>query len=88
MVMINSTILVMAEKLNIMALGAIQNVSTVNKFQGNRRWWTNQNQSYILTYNFVEAHCYGMDRTGQLLSNHVAVETDGNVRRFNRAGLH
>ena len=26
-------------------------------------------------------------RTGQLLSNHVAVEPDGNVRRFDREGL-
>ena len=26
--------------------------------------------------NLVEAHCYGIGRTGQLLSNHVAVETD------------
>ena len=25
--------------------------------------------------NLVEAHCYGIGRTGQLLSNHVAVET-------------
>ena len=24
---------------------------------------------------------------GQLLSNHIAVETDGNVKRFNREGL-
>ena len=38
-------------------------------------------------YNLIEAHCYGIGRTGQLLSNHVAVETDGNVRRFDREGL-
>ena len=29
-----------------------------------------------LLNNLVEAHCYGIRRTGQLLSNHVAVETD------------
>ena len=27
-------------------------------------------------HNLVEAHCYGIGRTGQLLSNHVVVETD------------
>ena len=37
--------------------------------------------------NFVEAHCYCIGRTGQLLSNHVAVETDRNVRRFDCEGL-
>ena len=40
-----------------------------------------------LIYNLVEAHCYSIGMTGQLLSNHVAVETDRNVRRFNREGL-
>ena len=33
----------------------------------------------------VETH--GIGRTGQLLSNHIAVETDRNVRRFHRKGL-
>ena len=37
--------------------------------------------------NLVEAHCYGVGMTGQLLSNHVAVETDRNVRRFDREGI-
>ena len=37
--------------------------------------------------NLVEAHCYGKGRTGQLLSNHVAVETDCNVRCFDCEGL-
>ena len=41
-----------------------------------------------IMYSLVEAHCYGIGRTGQLLSNHVAVETDWNVRRFNHKGLH
>ena len=35
----------------------------------------------------VEGHCYSIGRTGQLLSNRVAVETDGNVKRFDREGL-
>ena len=43
--------------------------------------------SGIYKNNLVEAHCYSIGRTGQLLSNHVAVETDGNVRRFDREGL-
>ena len=38
-------------------------------------------------YTLVEARCYGIGKIGQLLSNHVAVETDRNVRRFNRKGL-
>ena len=37
--------------------------------------------------NLVEAHCYDIDRTGQLLSNHIAVETDRNVRCFDHKGL-
>ena len=37
--------------------------------------------------NLVKAHCYGIGRTGQLLSNHVAVETDWNGRCFGREGL-
>ena len=40
-----------------------------------------------LIYNLVEAHCYSIGMTGQLLSNHVAVERDRNVRRFNCEGL-
>ena len=47
-----------------------------------------KSEPVLRAYNLVEAHCYGIGRTGQLLSNHVAVETDGNVRRFNREGLH
>ena len=35
--------------------------------------------------NLVETH--GIGRTGQLLSNHVAVETDRNVRRSHHKGL-
>ena len=35
-----------------------------------------QNLSKVQSHNLVEAHCYGIGRTGQLLSNHVAVETD------------
>ena len=34
---------------------------------------------YIII-NLVEAHCYS-------IGNHVAVETDGNLRRFNSDGL-
>ena len=38
--------------------------------------------------NLVEAHCYGIGRgAGQLLSNHIAVKIDGNVKCFNREGL-
>ena len=35
----------------------------------------------LLEYNLVEAHCYGIGRARQLLGNHVAVETDWNVKR-------
>ena len=38
-------------------------------------------------YTLVEARCYGIGKIGKLLSNHVAVETDRNVRRFDRKGL-
>ena len=30
-------------------------------------------------YNLVETHCYSIGQTGQLLSNHIAVEADRNV---------
>ena len=35
-----------------------------------------QNLSKVQSHKLVEAHCYDIGRTGQLLSNHVAVETD------------
>ena len=36
----------------------------------------------------VETHCYGIGRgVEHLLSDHVVVEIDGNVKRFNREGL-
>ena len=49
-------------------------------------WWKRLAMCKAID-NLVEAHCYGIGKTGQLLSNHVAVETDRNVRRFDRKGL-
>ena len=43
-------------------------------------------QGYLAFNNLVETHCYGIGKAGQLLSNHVAVETDCNVNRFDYEG--
>ena len=51
---------------------------------------TNVSIAYIArNTNLVETHCYSIGRAGQLLSNHVAVETDWSwdVKRFQRKGL-
>ena len=36
----------------------------------------------ISANHLVEAHCLGIGRAGQLLSNHFAVEADWNVKLF------
>ena len=42
---------------------------------------------YMNCNNFVEANCYGIGGAGQLLRNHVTVETDCDVQRFDSEGL-
>ena len=66
-------------------LGYIHNLHHGESVQG---WASCKLQSCCtIVDNLVEAHCYGIGRTGQLLSKHIAVGTDRNVRRFNREGL-
>ena len=49
-------------------------------------WFITQSLLSLIN-NLAEARCYGISRAGQLLSNRVAVETDWNVRCFDRKDL-